>query len=110
MVYNNETLGMLIKNKTEKSLRMELKSADTLGCIWSLRTNTVCNEDFLFRCCLLTCDEWLIVDYETKRLLQITKDGKLKMTVPYDKTPYFAHLFANGLTVSTMNGVNCHKL
>ena len=110
MAYSNETLGMLIKNKTEKSLRMELRSADTLNCIWSLRFDTVCNQNILFSCCSLTCDEWLVLDYETKRLLQVTKDGRLKTTVPYDKTPHYARIFANRLIISATNGINCHKL
>jgi hypothetical protein len=110
ILYNDGTLGVLIKNKREKSLRMELRSAETLDCIWSLRFDTVCNQNTVFRCSLLTCDEWLVADYETKRLLQITKDGKLKTTMEYNSIPYGANLFANMLVVSTNDGVNFHKL
>jgi len=110
ILYNGETLGVIIQNKSERSLRIELRSADTLDCIWSLRFDTVCNENLGFRCCLLTCDEWLVVDYETERLLHITKYGKLKTTIKYNASPYRVNLFANMLVVSTTNGVNFHKI
>jgi hypothetical protein len=110
IVYNDGVLGVVIKNTTEKSLRLELKSAETLDRIWSLGFDTVCNQNVVFRCCLLTNDEWLVIDYETKRLLHVIKDGKLKTTIPYDGIPYCANIFANMLVVSTSKGVNFHKL
>jgi hypothetical protein len=64
----------------------------------------------IFHGCLLTCDEWLVVDYETKRLLHITRDGQLKVTTPYDTIPHCANLFANMLVVSTAGVLNFHKL
>ena len=51
IVYNNGTLSVIIKNKSEKSLRIELRSAETLDCIWSLQFDTVCNQNIAFRCC-----------------------------------------------------------
>ena len=110
MVYTNRNLAIVIINTTEKSLSVQLRSADKLCCIWSLRTGIMCNQQFIFRFCLLTCDEWLVIDYETKRLLQITKDGKLKTTVPYDAVPWTANIFQNKLVVSTNHEVNFHKL
>jgi hypothetical protein len=110
IICNDGTLGMVINNRSAKSLRMELRSVETFDFIWSLRFDTVCNQNTVFRCCLLTCDAWLVVDYETKRLLHITRDGKLKVTTPYDTIPYCANLFANMLVVSRKGGVNFHKL
>jgi hypothetical protein len=110
ILYNNETLGVTIMNRSEKSFRMELRSIETLNCIWLLQFDTVCNQNIPFHCCLLTCDEWVLADYETNRLLHITKDGKLKRTIPYDGIPYCANLFSNMLVVSTNGGVNFHKL
>jgi hypothetical protein len=110
ILYNDGTLSVIIKNISEKSLRIELRSAETLDCIWSLQFDTVCNQKIVFRCCLLTSDEWLVTDYETKRLLHITKDGKLKATIKYDDNPYRVNLFANMLVVSTIDGLNFHKL
>jgi hypothetical protein len=110
IIYNNETLGVVIRNKTEKSLRLELKSAETLDRIWSLGFDTVCNQNIIFRCCLLTNDEWLVIDYETKRLLHVTKDGKLKTMISYDSDLRSANLFAKMLVVSTKGGVNFHNL
>jgi hypothetical protein len=110
IVYNDGTLGMVINNRSAKSLRMEVRSAETLDPLWSLRFDTVCNQNMIFHGCLLTCDEWLVVDYETKRLLHITRDGQLKVTTPYDTIPHCANLFANMLVVSTAGVLNFHKL
>jgi hypothetical protein len=110
IVYNDGVLGVVIKNTTEKSFRLELKSAETLDRIWSLGFDTVCNKNTAFRCCLLTNDEWLVTDYETKRLLHVSKNGKLKTTIPYKSTPNYVNIFANMLVVSTNGGVNFHKL
>ncbi len=108
--YNNGTLGLIINHTSEKSLRMELRSIETLHHVWSLRFDSVCRQHTVFRCCLLTGDEWLVTDYETKRLLHVTKDGKLKRTISYDPTPGCASLFSNMLVVSRTGGINFHKL
>ena len=108
--YNDGTLGAVIKNVTDKSLRLELRSVETLDCIWSLGFDTVCNQNIIFRCCSLANDEWLVVDYETRRLLHITRDGKLKTTIPYDGTPYSATIFANILVISRVGGIDFRKL
>ena len=110
IVYNDGTLGAVIKNVTEKSLRFELRSVETLDCIWSLRFDTVCNQNISFRCCSLANDEWLVVDYETGRLLHITRDGNLKTTIPYDNAPNLATIFANMLVISRPGGIDFRKL
>jgi hypothetical protein len=110
IVYNKGTLSMIIENASEKSLRIDLRYAETLDCIWSLRFDTVCNQNLVFRCCLLDGDEWLVTDYVTKRLLHITKDGKLKTIIKYDAIPYHANLFANMLAISSSDGLNFYKL
>jgi hypothetical protein len=110
ITYNDGTFGVIINNESEKSLRIELRSAVILDCIWSLGFDTICNRNSRFSCSLLTCDEWLVADYETKRLLHITKDGKLKTKIEYDAIPYSASLFANMLVISRKGGVNFHKL
>lgn len=108
--YNNEKLGVTIRNNSKKSLRIELRHAETFDSIWSLPLDTICNRKLVFRCCLLTSNEWLITDYEIKRLLHITKDGNLKSVIPYSDAPYYANLFANNLVISTIDGINIHKL
>jgi hypothetical protein len=110
IVYNDGTLGVVIKNMTEKSLRFELKSRETLDRIWSLGFDTACNQNIAFQCCSLACNQWLVTDYETKRLLHVTKDGKLRTTIPYDTIPYQANLFAGMLIISSNHGLKFHEL
>ena len=108
--YNNEKLGLLIRNNPEKSLHMELRSVDTFDRIWLLKFDIVCEQNIGFRCCSLTCNEWLVADYETERLLHVTKDGKLKAVVPYEKVPWTGTMFRNMLCIACNNGINCHKI
>ncbi|CAF4594858.1 unnamed protein product, partial [Rotaria sp. Silwood2] len=111
IIYNNENLALMVKNKFEKSLRIELRYAQTLYRIWALQLDVKCVQKIPFRCCSLTCNEWLIVDYETERLLQITKDGQLKTAIEYNPTPLRAILFdINKLAISTEGGVNLHTI
>jgi hypothetical protein len=111
IVSNNEAFILMIRDKLEKSLRMELRSRKTLTRIWSLPLNIVCNQDRRFNCCSLRSDEWLVADYETERLLHITRDGKIKTTTPYKAIPYSVTLFnANILVVSRSGGINFHKI
>ncbi|CAF3657188.1 unnamed protein product [Rotaria socialis] len=111
IIYNNENLALLVKNLAEELLRIELRRATTFGRIWSVQLNICCVQKTVFRCCSLTCNEWLVVDYETKRLLQITKEGKIKKITQYHQQPIHALLFdENKLVVSTVATVNLHKI
>jgi gas vesicle protein len=112
IVCNNDVLALMVMNGLDKNMWIELKSSETLDRIWLFRLNIVRNEGIQFRCCLLTGDEWLVADYNTNRLLYISKDGKLKKTIEYSPTPYRATLFGPKLlVVSTKNGgINFHKL
>jgi hypothetical protein len=52
-----------------------------------------------------------MVDYQKKRLFQITKGEKMKRTIEYESKPAHATLFGlNRLVVSRTGGVNFHKL
>ncbi|CAF5143235.1 unnamed protein product, partial [Rotaria magnacalcarata] len=111
IVYKKENLALLIMNNTKKSLRIELRSASNLDYIWSIPLDVKCIQCITVRCCALTCNEWLIVDHETERLLQITKDGKIKKIVQYHPGPYRATLFGeNKLVISTSNNVVMHTI
>ena len=108
--YNNQRFGLLVSNKSEKSLRMELRYANTFDRIWLLKLDTVCEQNIVFRCCLLTYDEWLVADYQRMRLLQIGKDGKLKTIIPYKKVPSSDTLFRNMLCVSRAGRIDVNNL
>ncbi|CAF4269589.1 unnamed protein product, partial [Rotaria sp. Silwood2] len=87
IVYNNSKLALMITNRFEKSARMELRSSKTLERIWSLQLDTVCYQNKVFRCCSINFNEWLVADYQNRRLLHITKDGNLKTIIIYDSIP-----------------------
>ncbi|CAF1003906.1 unnamed protein product [Rotaria sordida] len=111
IVYNNGHLALIVMNKPEKSVLIDLRNAKTLSRIWTFQPDIRWVQNKIFRCCSLTCNEWLMVDYETGRLLQITKDGKIKKTIKYHPAPYRAILFGlNKLAASTMTDVRLHAI
>jgi hypothetical protein len=110
IVYNNETLAVVISNKDQESIRMELRSCTMLDCIWSLPLDIVYIQE-RFRCCSLTCDDWLVADRNAGRLLHITADGNIKETIAYKEIPYYVTLFgSNMLVIATEKGINFHKI
>lgn len=84
---NDEVFVLMIRDKLEKSVRIELRSRITLNRIWSLPLNIVCNQDRRFNCCSLCSNGYLVADYETERSLHITQDGKIKKTTSYKAIP-----------------------
>jgi hypothetical protein len=111
IVYHNETLGLVIRNKIEKSVRMELRSCQSLDRLWSFLLDVVYNKDIPFHCCSLDCNEWLVTDISAGRLLHITTDGKMKQTIIYKSIPYRITLFGpKMLVIVTKKGINLHKI
>jgi hypothetical protein len=111
IVYNNGTLAMMIKNPTEKSIHIEMRSSATLDRLWSVRLNIAYSQNIRTRCCLLTHNQWLVVDRNTSRIFHISKDGKVKSSSAYNPPPFCATVFdQNILAISTARGVNLHRL
>ncbi|CAF2131285.1 unnamed protein product [Rotaria magnacalcarata] len=111
IVYNNGTIAMMIKNPSEKTTHIEMRSSATLDRLWSVKLNIAYSQNIRTRCCLLTHDEWLVVDRNTSRLFHISKDGNVKASSAYNPPPFCATVFdQNMLAISTARGVNLHRL
>jgi hypothetical protein len=111
IIYNNGTLALLITNPSEKSVRIELRFAQTLDYLWALPLGIKCTKNIAFHGCVLSFDEWLVADYEKCRLLHITKCGQIKSTIKYPLIPYCVHLFnQNILVVLTKTCKTFHQL
>ena len=83
--YDCEKLCLMIWNINSNSLRIELKYIETLATIWSLQLDDANSQKIAFRCCSFPGNEWLVVQHATGSLLQITKDGKLKKVIKYER-------------------------
>jgi hypothetical protein len=111
MAYRSGTSAIVIKNRIEKLVRMELRSCETMDRIWSLPLNIMSSQNIPFRCCSLSYAEWLMINHEDKHLMHITKDGKLKTITVYNGIPWDAILFGSDmLAISTNEGINFHKI
>ncbi|CAF4200665.1 unnamed protein product, partial [Adineta steineri] len=102
IVYNNLTLALMISNAHTGTMRMELRSSDTFDLIWTLKLDIAPNKSIATRCCLLNCGEWLVADFNTSCLAQITNDGKIKRKISYGTAPYRIALFGPDLLVSVL--------
>jgi hypothetical protein len=108
---SNETLAVLISNEIEKSVRLELRSRQSLDRLWSCSLDVVYNKDVVFRCCALNSNEWLVGDINAGRLLHVAADGKMKQTMTYKAIPYRVTLFTpKMLIISTQSSINIHKI
>ncbi|CAF5004586.1 unnamed protein product [Rotaria sp. Silwood1] len=111
IVYNNGNLALMIVNALNRSSHIELRYAKSLTHIWSLQLDIMCSRKAAPRCCFFPCNEWLVVDYETGRLFQITKDGEVKRTTEYYPAAGRTSLFGiNKLAVATGDDVNLHVI
>jgi hypothetical protein len=108
---NNETIALIITAPLNKIVRMEVKNSKTLARLWSLPLNGENIPKFIFSCCSVNDDEWLVIDCETSRLLHVSKQGKLQATCQYQSKPSFATMFSSKiLAISTNNELNLHTL
>ena len=104
-------LAVIIMNRIDSSVRMELRACETLDRIWSLQLKVLRDQKFSFRCCSFHWDEWLVTDFNDRRLLYISNDGKLKTTIQYNEIPYCISRFGqNMIAVSNEKGINFHKI
>ncbi|CAF4266725.1 unnamed protein product, partial [Adineta steineri] len=102
IVYNNSTLALMISNARTGIMRIELRASDTFDRIWTLTLDITRSTHISIRCCALNCGEWLVADFNTDCLVQITNDGKIKRKIPYDTAPYRIALFGPDLLVSVL--------
>ncbi|CAF1154962.1 unnamed protein product [Rotaria sordida] len=110
IIYNKEKLALLIYNRLTESQIIELRISTTFDCLWSLNLD-IDYDSRSIRCCLLNNDEWLVIDWNTSNLYHISNDGKLKSTCDYNSSPSCATMFGtNMLVISTIDGINLHKL
>jgi polyhydroxyalkanoate synthesis regulator phasin len=111
ITYNKRKLAMIIRNSSSNIIRMEVRTSETLDRIWSVPLDVLWNPNKPYHCCPFIDEDWLIADYETGRLLQMTKAGRIKSIIPYNTVPYCATQFGpNILAVSTKGGINFHHL
>ncbi|CAF1281214.1 unnamed protein product [Rotaria sp. Silwood1] len=110
IIYHKEKLALLIYNRLTKRNIIELRISTTFNCLWSLNLD-LDYDSRAIRCCLLNNDEWLIIDWNTSNLYHISNDGKLKSTCDYNPSPFYATMLGtNILVISTIDGINLHKL
>ncbi|CAF3245245.1 unnamed protein product [Rotaria sp. Silwood2] len=112
IVYNNGTLALIILEKFDTSKRIELRSSSTLEKLWSLTFDTMHSIGRkIYRVCLLTYNEWLVIDHNNSCLLHVSKDGELKARRSYEPTAHNAVLFgSNILAIRTADCLNYYRV
>ncbi|CAF0790995.1 unnamed protein product [Rotaria sordida] len=109
MIYNNETLALLIKNQ---KTHIELRSSITFDRIWLLQIDTkydIIHPITYF--CLLNSNDWLLLDYHNSRLIHVNNNGKIRSISMYNPSPIKAILFdSNILVIKTDKTWNFHEI
>ena len=105
--YNNDFLAMPIFHKQEEKTRLDLRSASTLDCIWSIQLHGRC------RCCSINGDQWLVMDHDDRQFFHISADGKLLKTHKYDYHQRLEDITTwepNNIVILTKKTINLHKI
>jgi hypothetical protein len=111
ITYQEKTLAMIIRNRAEKNLRIDLISSETLKPIWSIQLDISWNPDKPFHCCPFISGDWLVTDYDTGRLIHVTRQGKIQSIAPCNIMPFCSSLFGlNRLAVSAKDGIYFYHL
>ncbi|UJR09269.1 hypothetical protein I4U23_013514 [Adineta vaga] len=97
IVYNNGTLVLSIRNRTKKTIRVDLRSTKTFHQIWSFVLHTNYDKTTALRCCSIESNEWLIPDLHGNHLLHVSADGKLIQRITYQPTPYRINQFTSDI-------------
>ena len=109
IIYSKEHLLLIIENDTKGQVRLELRSVKGLQRLWTLPLH-VEFQSKVMSCATFHNDQWLVIDGNASRILQITMDGKLKSSCFYNPMPICACLFTDRiLAISTIRGVNFHQ-
>lgn len=110
IVYNNKTLALTINDGFNQTKVFELRSIESFNRLWSCRIDIDYTETVI-RCCLLTFNEWLVIDWKTSKLFHLTNHGQVKECFTYKSEPLYTNLFlSNVLVISTNKNINFHKL
>lgn len=110
IICNKDKLALMIYNRLTKAKSIELRMTTTMDRIWSIDFD-IDYDSRAIRCCLLNHDEWLVIDWNTSNISHISHDGKIKLTHDYHPSPSCAVMLANNLlAISTVDGINLHKI
>ena len=108
---HNDTIILTIINQINKSVRIELRSVKTFDFIWMVKFDFQWKQNKTFSICSINSNQWIMTDYENKRLWHISNDGKIKTIIDYHAIPYRICPFGPSiLAVATDNEVVLHKL
>ena len=113
IAYNHDALALLIKHGSHYTKnKIELRSSRTFDYLWSLSldlTNDYVNSTSSV--CSFKYDQWLVIDHKKSNLLQISKNGELKVTKKYHPTLQNAVLFgSNILVITTTDSINFYNV
>jgi hypothetical protein len=108
--YNNETLALVINDRSSRAKFMDLRSSKTFILLRLIQFDVSYNDNII-RCCSLDVNGWLLSDWFTSRLFHVTHEGKLEKTDIYEPAPNGMALFgSNTLVILANDSVNFHQL
>ncbi|CAF0974273.1 unnamed protein product [Adineta steineri] len=110
---NNNQIAMIVQNRINNNKHFQLRSDQTLQCIWSIELKQCQMTVHRNRFCSIRENEWLIIDSNQSHLLYISRDGAFKQIIDYNFNQPPRRAFqnkSNFLLVTTNHSVNLHQL
>ena len=109
---NDLTLALIISPTLNEKVHIILRSLSTFNQLFSIYLDIQHPlYQLSMRCCSFKNNEWLIINTNTSQIFHISKDGKMKGSITYDRSPYNALLFhSNILAIRTEQNINYHQL
>ncbi|CAF0991076.1 unnamed protein product [Adineta steineri] len=104
---------MIVQNRINNNKHFQLRSDQTLQCIWSIELKQCQMTVHRNRFCSIRENEWLIIDSNQSHLLYISRDGAFKQIIDYNFNQPPRRAFqnkSNFLLVTTNHSVNLHQL
>jgi hypothetical protein len=102
-------LALIISND-EHVMRLDLCSLITLERYWSFKFGLP-SRNYTLSCCLLTNNEWMIIDQNDSELLHISKDGSFLKKYYCNSPLYAAVQFTDdSIAIVSEEGISLHRL
>jgi hypothetical protein len=106
---NHAALALIISND-EHVMRLDLCSLITLERYWSFKFGLP-SRNYTLSCCLLTNNEWMIIDQNDSELLHISKDGSFLKKYYCNSPLYAAVQFTDdSIAIVSEEGISLHRL
>ena len=110
--YQENSLVMLLQRRIDHRKQFQLRSDETLECLWSIELDPSFATLERTRFCLFNEDQWLLIHPNQRQLIPVSINGSVQPTIDGHSTPIHdvLHIRENFLLLTTHHSLNLHQL